>query len=330
MQGDMLTRRRLLGLGAELGGIVALGGPSTVARAATPATAVGTLPSTLYLPDGFHPAGIAIGSCPYAYFGSLLGGAIYRIDLTSGVGTTIYPGVNQGQFDVRYMAAGLQPDRFGRLFVAGGWGQIVKVHDITTGALLAIYTAGTTGTAIDHLVVTSQSAWFTDSFNAALIKVPIGPAGRLPTQDQIVTLPLIGDWVQGADGALTATGISETPDRQGLLVVNALTGGLFRVAPQSGVARKVDLGGVTLPTTNGIAMRGCALYASEQNDVAVLTLDPSGTSGTLVDRITDPGFDVPCAVAFYRDRMYVTNSRFPLDPTPQTPYTAVAVPLSGR
>ena len=77
--------------------------------------------------------------------------------------------------------------------------------------------------------------------------IPLGPAGALPTQDQVETLPLTGDFelVSG----FNANGIEVTPDGKGLLVIQSATATLFRVDPTTGVATAVDLGGV--PLTNG-------------------------------------------------------------------------------
>ncbi|MER5704797.1 superoxide dismutase [Micromonospora sp. NPDC002296] len=333
-----VTRRSLLGLGAALGGAVLLGGPAAAASAAgVPASAQvvpaagGPWPDLLHLPDGFHPDGIAVGPAPYAWFGSLLGGAIYRADLRTGAGTVIYPGTNPGVFDPRYMALGLHADPRGRLFVGGGWGRVIKVHDAVAGTLLRSYDVGVADSAVAFTTAAAGTVWFTDGFQPLLYGLPLGPRGELPGPDRVVTLTLGGDWVQAGGGAVSASGICPTPDRSALLVVNvAPDGGLFRVDPATGYARRVDLGGLTLPTTNGIALRGRTLYAPRLTDVVVLRLSPDGTCGEQVGLITDPRFDMPSAAAVYADRLYVTNGNFDEPPVPQTRYNAVAVPLNTR
>jgi sugar lactone lactonase YvrE len=327
---DVLTRRRFLGLGAALGGTAALGTVGVPAWGAENRCREDAWPTTLNLPDGFHPGGIAIGSLPFAYAGSLLGGAIYRVNLATGEGTMIYPGVNQGHFDPRYMAVGLDLDRRGRLFTAGGWGDVIKVHDAVNGAILTTYSVGTANTAVYGTTVTPHGAWFTDGFNGLLYGVPFGPWGTLPAGDQVITLPLGGDWVQGTPTAPTASGIVPTPDGKALLVVNLVAGGgsLFRVDPSTGVARQVDIGGFQLSSTLGLALDGRTLYATpEQGGVTAIRLDHAGTSGAVITQITDSRFDVPSAAAVYGDRLYLLNSRFPLQPTPETKYNAVSVPL---
>ena len=66
--------------------------PTAGAGAAPAASGDGALPTTVALPDGFAPEGIAIGREPFAYFGSLLDGSIYRADLVTGRGRIISPG----------------------------------------------------------------------------------------------------------------------------------------------------------------------------------------------------------------------------------------------
>jgi hypothetical protein len=133
MRHTALTRRGFIGLGAALGGAAALGTAGGTARAAGPRR--DTWPTTLHLPNGFHPAGIGLGRAPYAYFGSLLNGAIYRVSLATGEGKVLNPGPGEG-----HNAVGLQVDRHGRLFVAGGWGRVVTVMDAATGAVPVVPT----------------------------------------------------------------------------------------------------------------------------------------------------------------------------------------------
>src|SRR5437870_3819606 len=72
----------------------------------------GTFPTTIALPPGFPPEGIAIGG-HLAYFGSRLDGSIYRADLRTGTGKIISAGPGTPSL-------GLKLDHRGRLFVAGG------------------------------------------------------------------------------------------------------------------------------------------------------------------------------------------------------------------
>ena len=85
----------------------------------TPATAATEpggqlLPSTIDLPDGFRPEGVATGRSTSFYVGSLADGAIYRGNVVTGEGGILIPGTQGG------VAVGLEVDSRNRLFVAGG------------------------------------------------------------------------------------------------------------------------------------------------------------------------------------------------------------------
>ena len=112
-----------------------------------------------------------------------------------------------------------------------------------------------------------------------------------------------------------------------MLIVQSNTGLLFRVDPDTGVTTTVDLGGQTLPAGDGMLLRGNILYVVQNrlNTVVKLRLDADGTRGEVVTRVTDPRFDVPTTIAGYGPRLYLPNARFSTPPTPDTPYTAVAI-----
>jgi sugar lactone lactonase YvrE len=317
-------RTTVLFVAVALAGTLAAAAPvSAVPVAATTSTGSSTFfPTTFALPDGFQPEGIAIGALPYAFFGSRATGAIYRVSLLTGQGEVINPGSGTA-------SNGLKVDLRGRLFVAGGnssTGGVSRVFNAFTGELLASYRFSTVPSFVNDVVLTPDAAWFTDSTNPVLYKLPLDSSGGLPDADEVVTLPLTGDIVYGA--GVNANGIETTPDGQGLLIVQSGTGRLFRVDPATGVTRTVDLGGELLTNGDGLLRDGHTLYVVQNrlNTVAVFQLDSTGTSGRLVERVTSAGFDVPTTVAAYADRLYLPNARFTTTPTPTTPYTVTAIP----
>ncbi len=312
-----LSRRRLLATGTALGAGAAL---APLGPLAPPAHAAGDWPTTFSLPDGFRPEGIAIGRGPYAYFGSIGDGSVYRADLTTGRGRLI-----TGSLGTDRQSVGLKLDARGRLFIAGGLGR-VRVVDARSGAVLASYeVGGGVPTLVNDVVLTPDAAYFTDSFQARLFVLPLGRHGELPGPDGIRTLPLTGEWVQSS---FTANGIERTPDGAALLVVNVVAGALFRVDPRTGDARKVQHTGPPLVNGDGLLLLGRQLYVVQQfqNAVDVLCLNGSGTRGRAVARITDPRFDIPTTAAVCGDRIYLPNARLNVDPPlPTTTYTVVAV-----
>ncbi|KAA1419855.1 superoxide dismutase [Mumia zhuanghuii] len=284
-----------------------------------PAPAVAkAFPDRIELPDGFLPEGIAIGPGPTAWFGSRADGDVYEVDPRTGRGEVISQGPGTP-------SVGLKSDRRGRLFVAGGPAGNGRVVSTRTGEVLASYQFTTAASFVNDVVLTKRTAWFTDSSQPQLYGVPVGRHGRLPAPSRVVTLPLSGDWVQGA--GFGANGLTETPDRRALLVVHSTLGELHRVDPRTGVTRRVDLGGTSLANGDGMLLVGRTLYVVQNrlNQVAVLRLDRQGRHGRLVDVITDPGFDVPTTVAAFGKWLYLPNARFTTPPTPDTPYWVTRV-----
>jgi sugar lactone lactonase YvrE len=277
------------------------------------AAATHAFPSTIALPDGFQPEGIAIGPGPVAYLGSLADGSIYRADLVTGRGRIVSQGPGTP-------SVGMKSDARGRLFVSGGPAGDARVVDTRTGKVLRSYQLASGASFVNDVVLTPSAAWFTDSLNQVLYKLPLRH-GKLP--DRAVTVPITGDLVYGE--GFNANGISRTPDGRALLVVQSNTGGIFRVST-SGVSRAVAL---SEPMTNGdgLLLRGRTLYVvrNQLNTVAVLRLDAHATTGRVVENLTDPRFDVPTTVGSFGGRLYLPNARFNTPPEPTTPYQVVAI-----
>ncbi|QMW68162.1 superoxide dismutase [Mumia sp. ZJ1417] len=304
----MHPRKLVLALAAVL---------ATAVLAPPPATAQ-AFPDRLELPDGFLPEGIALGPGPTAWFGSRADGDIYEVDLRTGAGEIISQGPGTP-------SVGMKSDRHKRLFVAGGPAGDGRVVSSRTGEIIASYTFTRAASFVNDVVLTKRKAWFTDSSQPQLYGVPLRRNGRPGDPSDVVTLPLSGDWVQGTGFA--ANGITQTPDRKALLVVNSTLGELHRVNKRTGKTRKVDLGDTSLVNGDGMLLKGRTLYVVQNrlNQIAVLTLDRKGRSGRLVKVITDLDFDVPTTVASFGRWLYLPNARFTTPPTPDTPYWVTRV-----
>jgi len=177
------------------------------------------------------------------------------------------------------------------------------------------------------VVVTRDAAYFTDSFQPVLYRVPLGPGGALPDQSAVELIPLTGDFAF-IPGGFNANGIEASSDGRWLLIVNSTNGELYRVDPQTGIAVKVDLGGASLTAGDGLRLQGQTLFVvrNQLNQIAVIRLDRAWTSGAVEDTITDPNFDVPTTLGLFGDSLYAVNARFSTPPTPDTTYTVVRVP----
>ncbi|USX48330.1 SMP-30/gluconolactonase/LRE family protein [Lentzea sp. HUAS12] len=273
--------------------------------------------TTIALPDGFRPESMTIGPGPFAYFGSLADGSIYRADLITGEGRLIHPGPGTA-------SAGVKLDRRGRLFIAGGFAGDAHVIHAASGATLASYPlAG----LVNDFALTPTAAWATDSVIPVLWKLPLGGNGELPEPDQVSQLALSGD-IEYLEEGFNANGICQTPDGTALLVNQSNTGGLFHVDTTTGRATSVDLGGEDLMDCDGMVLDGDLLYVAMgvRNEVALLRLNHEGTVGKVLRRVSDPRFDIPSSLALHDDLLYVINGRFTTEATPQTSYTSVAIP----
>lgn len=217
-------------------------------------------------------------------------------------------------------------DGAGHLYVAGGSVGDGRIVDAESGQVLADYKLPASSGFINDVVLTRDAAWFTDSFNPVLYKVPRHRDGSLPQQSEVVTLPLTGDLHYGE--GFNVSGIAPTPQGDGLVVAQISTGKLFEVDVDSGATHEVNTGGEALTNPDGLLLIDHTLYIAEnrKNEVATLRLDGSGRSAELVRRTTDSRFDIPTRIAVSGDRLYLPNARTTTEPTPTTSYTAVAIP----
>lgn len=287
-----------------------------------------SFPDVVDLPVGFQPEGIAIGKGHTFYTGSLAGGAIYAGDLRTGEGDILAPGAD-GRLSV-----GMDFDeRSGNLFVAGGLEGTARVYNTRNGAVLATYqltAGGPFGTFVNDVIVTREAAYFTDSFQPLLYRLPLGPGGALPDQADVEVIALGGNWMQQPGFfVFNANGIEATSNGKTLIVVNSTLGTLYRVDSASGVATLIDLGGDTVSSGDGLLLEGKTLYVVQNvlNQIAVVRLTSDLSAGTISDVITSPAFDVPTTVDRFGSSLYLPNAKFgvPEADRPTTPYEIVKV-----
>ena len=267
-------------------------------------------PARIDLPDGFRPEGISIAG-QQAYVGSIPTGSIWRGDLRTGRGAVLVNRTGRA-------AIGIDVDR-GPIFAAGGPTGRAFVYNARTGADIANLELTSATTFVNDVVVTRQAAWFTDSSNPVLYRVPLQRNGRPGAQSSVRTVQLSGDYSHQA--GFNLNGIDATPNGRTLVVVQSNTGKVFTVTT-GGVTREVGLGGRTVPSGDGILLDGRTLYVvqNQLNKIAVFRLSPNLRSGRFVREIMSSGFDVPTTIDELGRRLYAVNARFTTPPTPTTDY----------
>jgi sugar lactone lactonase YvrE len=291
---------------------------TTLACLAVPAAlAKGSFPETIPLPNGFAPEGIAVGKGDTFYVGSIPTGAVYAGSLRTGMGNVLVPGATG------HAATGLEYNH-GRLWVSGAATGKAFVYSAQTGALLNELQLATSAgpTFINDVVVTGRAAYFTDSNRPVIYKVSKSLTG-LP--GAVTPITLTGDYQQVA--GFNLNGIDATPSGRTLLTVQSATGKLFTIDPKTGATKLIDLGGATLPNGDGILLHGRTLYVvqNQLDKIAVVTLNPSLTTGVVTREITDSDFDVPTTIDRFGKWLYAVNARFGRASGPDATYQVVQV-----
>ncbi|HKP18472.1 MAG TPA: SMP-30/gluconolactonase/LRE family protein [Gaiellaceae bacterium] len=270
-------------------------------------------PNRITLPPGWQPEGIAVSGQGLFYVGSIPTGAVYRGDLKTGQGSVLVPPHTDRA------AIGMKTDRHGRLYVAGGPTGMAFVYDARTGADIAQYDlTDATQTFVNDVVVTDDGAYFTDSINQVLYRIPIAKNGAPASSAE--EIPLTGDLVY--QQGFNLNGIDATPNGRTLIVVQSNTGKLFKVDPSTGVTDQIELDhGNTLTFGDGLLLDGNKLYVvrNQQDRIALVRLRDGLASGSVLDYLRGR-LDVPTTLAEFRNSLYAVNARFTTPPTSTTPY----------
>jgi outer membrane protein assembly factor BamB len=279
----------------------------------------GAVPDIIALPVGFQPEGVAV-SGNSIFVGSIPSGQIYEADILTGQGRVLVDSV-AGRNSI-----GLKVDDLGRLFVAGGQTGQAYVYDATTGADIAVFTLAVGTTFINDVIVTPQAAWFTDSQNPVLYRVPINPDGSLGTPAEVTSVPLSGD-IQFVPDQFNANGIAAVPDGSMLIIVQSNTGQLFTVDPATGNTSEILLGADNVLNGDGILLEGRTLFVvqNQLNQLAVITLALDFATGVVNQPIIDPALDVPTTVAASDASLYLVNARFGIANPEAADYSIVRV-----
>lgn len=280
---------------------------AVVVVAGNTAAARGERPEVIALPTGWQPEGIATHGDSF-FVGSIPTGSIYAGSLRSGEGSVLVP-AREGR-----SAIGLSL-RHHMLFVAGGETGAAHVYDTRTGEELGTFQLTTAETFVNDVVATRHAAYFTDSVNPFIYRLPIDPGGAF---GEVSAIPLTGDLVY--EEGFNANGIDATANGKSLIVVQGNTGELFEVDPASGASTEIDLGGAALTNGDGILLEGGRrlwVVRNQDNLLVELRLSPDMSSGEIVRELTHESFDVPTTVAKAGSRLALVNARFGI-PEPET------------
>ncbi len=124
-----------------------------------------SLPSTIALPNGFQPEGIATDG-KQLYVGSIPTGAIFRANPVTGQGSVLVP-PHDGRAAIGLKVAGK------KLVVAGGTTGHAYIYDARTGADVADVPLTTGNSFINDVAISKCGAFFTDSRQPQLYRVTL-------------------------------------------------------------------------------------------------------------------------------------------------------------
>jgi sugar lactone lactonase YvrE len=285
------------------------------------AVAAPPFPHTIVLPGAHSAEGIATGSGSTFYAGELFTGDIFRGDLRTGnVATFIDAPAGRNALGIRV------DEQDGLLFVAGGFTGQGYVYDLATGADIAVFQFGTPpGSIINDVIVAAGAAWFTDSVQPHLYRVPITGDGSVGAFETLTVTGPAADLT----GGFNMNGIAASPDGSTLIVAHSANGTLYTVDPTTGAS--ASIAGADVPNVDGILFEGSRLWAVRNNDNRIVELRLSGdlSSATIVRTITDDAFEVPTTVARWGNRLATVNAKFDTG-FPPTAATFEVVEVSAR
>jgi Cu-Zn family superoxide dismutase len=285
--------------------IIAVGVAALAALAtATPAAArsVGyDLPNAGVLLEGIgidEPAGVFYVS------GVNDGGDVYRGRLgrealerwVDGTGTT---------------GRGIDVDREGRVFVAGGPSGTVRVFD-RSGALVTTLATGAPGSFLNDVAVDRDgSVYVTDSSLPTIWRITHTDGGWSIAAwlDVRPTIHYTASTTDFDLGGIVTSGRT-------LLTTQGTTGQLWRIGLDSRHIREVDLGGTRVVNADGIVLRGNTLWVVQNfsRQITELRLGGRFTAGTVRDVVATPPTRTFTTAKLARGQLLVVDSQFGFDP----------------
>lgn len=292
-----------------------------IAGVLTVSTANAGRPATYTLPgDAVFPEGIAVQQSEQAFYvSSTADGTIFRGDVRDPLTEVFLPGGEDG----RTTAIGLDVDRNGVLYIAGGNTGTVWAYDTATGDLIASSSIAGAGFINDVATTEPGVAYFTDSFTPVIYRLVLDDDPELEPWLDLTGTPIV------YGQSFNLNGIAATPDGRYLIVVQSNTGKLFRVTVATGEVTEIALaGGETVTLGDGVELRGRTLYVVRNSleQIAVVQLSGQLDRGRVVGSFTDPSFAFPTTAAFASGRLLVVNSQFDQrGGSPELPFTVSAV-----
>lgn len=272
-------------------------------------------PDVILLPTGFEAEGIEIGNGNDVFVTAIsyspnpvMIGAIWKGDLLTGDGDILSPPDGSPSVGIKF------DKRTNWLFVCKPYG--AKIVDATSGDLVDQYFFGDPAALINDVVVTKDAAYFTDSSNPRIFKLPLLPNGQVDGPGEEIPLPGFEFVFDPAFFGINMNGIAASPNGRYLFVNNMTTGVIYRIDTKDNYnTLAIDITNMEpeyFQWGDGILLDGKDLYICQNftNNIAVVHLTPDFLEGEFVKDITSTDFNEPATIAEKGNDLYAANAYF--------------------
>ena len=329
------VRRRLQPhylLWLTLAGVLSLGLVAiTTAGSATEAEAKsvrGGKDTIEYVVPAEPPEGVVYDQRTKAFYGgSVSDGALYKGTLNDPTAEVFLPA---GTPDGRTEAVGVNVDKEGRLYVAGGSTGTLFVYDIETKEPVARFETGEGGFINDVTITKKGDVYFTDSFRPFIYKVTeeqVEAGGGVPEAIPLAPEVNYGPGTQNPASPFNANGIRATQNGKYVIFADTNDGKLYRLETATNEIQEIQVQGRT-DNPDGLELRGHTLYVVDNQNELIVKVRLSGNylEGRVVSNTTSPEFHTPTTVSIAGGRLLVANAEFFDQSEAGPPYYVVSIP----
>ncbi len=254
-------------------------------------------------------------------------GTLYKGTLDDPTAEVFLPA---GAPDGRTEAVGVNVDKEGRLYVAGGSTGTLFVYDIETKEEVARFETGAGGFINDVTITKKGDVYFTDSFHPFIYKVTeeqVEAGGGVPEAISLLPEVNYGSGTQNPLSPFNANGIRAMQNGKYVIFSDTNDGKLYRLETATNEIQEIQVQGQT-NNPDGLELRGHTLYVVDNQNELIVKVWLSGDylEGRVVSNTTSPEFHTPTTVSIAGGRLLVANAEFFDQSEAGPPYYVVSIP----